>query len=74
MQMPFESEPAMSSHMPAVPPANRSPKGPGSAPETPKDTSADKHAAPQNIAEQGETANIMQNTTNTGFFRGRRMK
>jgi hypothetical protein len=28
----------------------------------------------QNTAEQGETANIRQNTTNKGFFQGRRVK
>jgi hypothetical protein len=33
-----------------------------------------KHPEPQNIAEQGETANIKQNTTNKGYFHGRRMK
>jgi len=27
-----------------------------------------------NRAEQGETANIRQNTTNKGFFKGRRVK
>jgi hypothetical protein len=29
---------------------------------------------PRNTSEQGETANIKQNTTNEGFFRGRRIK
>jgi hypothetical protein len=62
------------SHMPPVPPANRSPKGPGSETEAPKDTGAEKHTEPRNTAEQGETANIKQNTTNKGYFRGRRMK
>jgi hypothetical protein len=33
-----------------------------------------KHTEPQNIGEQGETANIKQNTTNKGYFHGRRMK
>lgn len=60
------------SHMPPVPPANRSPKGTGddfeAAKETPK-----KHAE-VNTLEQGDTANIKQNTTNKGFFRGRRVK
>jgi hypothetical protein len=27
-----------------------------------------------NTAEQGDTANIKQNTTNAGFFKGRRVK
>jgi hypothetical protein len=63
----------MTKHMPPVPPANRSPKGTGGAPESHQDDSI-KHPEPQNIAEQGETANIKQNTTNKGFFHGRRMK
>ena len=62
----------MSTHMPPVPPANRSPKGSGSAPGESKDTPV-KHEHHANEAEEGETANIKQNTTNKGFFRGRRM-
>ena len=62
----------MSSHMPPVPPANRS-KEPGSAFEGPKDTSATSPEKHHNAAEEGDTANIKQNTTNKGFFRGRRM-
>ena len=63
----------MSSHMPPVPPANRS-KEPGKNPETPKDAAATPPEKHHNVAEEGETANIMQNTTNKGFFRGRRTK
>jgi hypothetical protein len=59
-------------HMPPVPPASRSPKGPGDKSEVSKDA-APSHAE-VNIAEQGETANIRQNTTNKGFFQGRRVK
>jgi hypothetical protein len=63
----------MSSHMPPVPPANRSQKGAGSSPaEEPKEKLV-KHEHHANAAEEGETANIKQNTTNKGFFRGRRM-
>ncbi len=64
----------MSRHnaMPPVPPANRSHKGTGDDVEVDKDTAAKK--ADINIAEQGETANIRQNTTNAGFFKGRRVK
>jgi len=63
----------MSSHLPPVPPANRPKKGPVGETE---DAKADplKHSEPQNIAEQGETANIKQNTTNKGYFHGRRVK
>lgn len=65
----------MSRHneMPPVPPANRSNKGPGG------DANFDPENAPHrkkdvNAAEQGETANIKQNTTNEGFYSGRRVK
>jgi hypothetical protein len=64
---------AMTKHMPPVPPANRSNKGTGGESEPLPDNSV-KHPEPQNIAEQGETANIKQNTTNQGYFHGRRMK
>ena len=53
--------------MPPVPPANRSHKGTGDNAEVSKDTSKTKDEV--NIAEQGETANIKQNTTNAGFFK-----
>jgi hypothetical protein len=65
---------AMSRHnkMPPVPPANRSPKGAGGNPDIKKDTTSTGKV--DNTAEQGETANIRQNTTNAGFFHGRRVK
>jgi hypothetical protein len=65
----------MSRHneMPPVPPANRSQKGTGDHVEANKDTSKG-HGDIQNSAEQGDTANIKQNTTNAGFFKGRRVK
>jgi hypothetical protein len=63
----------MTKHMPPIPPANRTNKGTGGDPEPPQDASI-KHPEPQNVAEQGETANIKQNTTNKGYFHGRRMK
>jgi hypothetical protein len=65
----------MSRHneMPPVPPANRSQKGTGDKSEANKDTSKGKEDI-QNSAEQGDTANIKQNTTNAGFFKGRRVK
>ena len=58
--------------MPPVPPANRSHKGTGDDAEANRDTSKTK--AEVNTAEQGDTANIRQNTTNAGFFKGRRVK
>jgi hypothetical protein len=63
----------MTKHMPPVPPANRTNKGTGDDFASLQETSI-KHPEPQNIAEQGETANIKQNTTNKGYFHGRRMK
>lgn len=64
----------MSRHnsMPPVPSANRSHKGTGDDAEVNKDAVANK--AEVNTAEQGDTANIRQNTTNAGFFKGRRVK
>ena len=60
----------MPSQMPPVPPANRSPKGPGAAPQPAKDTSRHK-AAPENLAEQDRQGNIKQNTTNQGYQQDR---
>jgi hypothetical protein len=64
----------MSRHneLPPVPPANRSRKGTGDNTEVSKDTSHTKGEV--NTAEQGDTADIKQNTTNAGFFKGRRVK
>ena len=64
----------MSKRMPEVPIANRSKKGPGGQPEVARDTARDKRPEELNTSEQGDTANISQNTTNKGFFHGRRMK
>jgi len=55
-----------------VPPVNRSHKGTGDNSEVSKDTSKTKGEV--NTAEQGDTANIKQNTPNAGFFKGRRVK
>jgi hypothetical protein len=63
----------MSSNLPPIPPANRSTKGPKDEISS-HQQEAGEHPEPQNIAEQGETANIKQNTTNKGFFQGRRVK
>lgn len=63
----------MSSHMPPVPPQSRSKRGGKTAPHAdPKGVAKDhKH---HNNAEQGDQANIHQNTTHkdyTGGSRGR---
>jgi hypothetical protein len=67
-------ESRMSRHnkMPPVPSANRSHKGTGDDTQVNKDTPKDKGEV--NTAEQGDTANVKQNTTNAGFFKGRRVK
>jgi hypothetical protein len=58
--------------MPPVPPANRSHKGTGDHSDVSKDVAEVKGEV--NSGEQGGTANIKQNTTNAGFFKGRRVK
>ena len=64
----------MTGHMPPIPPGNQSTKGPKSADaDAARDTSV-KEGHAQNTSEQGDTANIKQNTTNKGFFQGRRVK
>jgi hypothetical protein len=63
----------MTKTMPPVPPANRSPKGPGADPAAPLDTSPDKKMADRqrNLSEQGRQGNIKQNTTHQGFQQDR---
>jgi hypothetical protein len=60
--------------MPPIPPANRTTKGVKSDADMPKDEKSVKHEHHANAGEEGHTANIKQNTTNKGFFRGRRVK
>lgn len=62
----------MSSQMPPVPPAGRSDKGPGGAP----DPAAGSDAATStptagNLAEQDRQGNVKQNTTNQGYQQDR---
>lgn len=59
--------------MPPIPPGNQSHKGPKLNAEAERDTSKG-HQDHENSVEQGDTANIAQNTTNAGFFKGRRVK
>jgi hypothetical protein len=62
----------MSSRMPPVPPASRSKYGSKTNPKASKDDKVVKHEHHPNAAEEGDTANIKQNTINEGYFRGRR--
>jgi hypothetical protein len=56
-----------------VPPASRNKKGPKRDAQGPQEKKFVKHEHHPNAAEEGETANIKQNTTNKGYFRGRRL-
>ena len=60
----------MSAKAPPVPPASRSPKGPGGASETPVDTTHGK-SVPENLDEQDRQGNIAQNTRNQGHQQDR---
>ena len=53
---------------PPVPPANRSSKGTGSAPEPHDDKGK---GPPENLSEQDRQGNIKQNTTNQGYQQDR---
>ena len=64
----------MMSQMPPVPPGNRSNKGAASGSNTRPKEKPVKHEHHPNAAEEGETANIKQNTTNKGYFHGRRLE
>lgn len=63
----------MPSHLPPVPPASRNKKGPKREPQGAQDKKFVKHEHHPNAAEEGETANIKQHTTNKGYFRGWRL-
>ena len=57
------------SRMPPVPPASRSPKGPGGSPQVEPDTSKD--VATDGLGRTGDESNIKQNTTNQGYQQDR---
>ena len=58
------------SHMPPVPPAGRSRKGPGDAKSAAPDTST-KKTPPENPDQQGRQGNINQNTHHQGYQQDR---
>ncbi|HYZ33854.1 MAG TPA: hypothetical protein VE684_16415 [Crenalkalicoccus sp.] len=62
-------------HLPPVPPANRSPKGPGpqDQPGGSGDLAAEANKAgrDRNLGEQGRQGNIAQNTRNQGYQQDR---
>ena len=57
----------MTSHLPPIPPANRS-KEPGNPSKTSIDNNVKRTEKHHNAAEEGDTANIKQNKTNKGSF------
>ena len=60
----------MTKRMPPVPPAGRSPKGPGNQAKPPT-SSARESEAPENLKEQDRQGNVKQNTTNQGYQQDR---
>ena len=63
----------MSAHPPPVPPQNRSPKGPGEAPDATDSAPQKLHPgkANPNPDEIGQTGATKQNTTNQGYQQDR---
>jgi hypothetical protein len=61
----------MSHKPPPVPPDNRSKKGPGSDPDVKTGRDQRKPPRKENAAQQGDRANIRQNTTNQGYQQDR---
>jgi hypothetical protein len=62
----------MTSRLPPVPLASRSPKGPGDQAEPPTSTDRKRaDQAPENLKEQDRQGNIKQNTTNQGYQQDR---
>ena len=56
---------------PPVPPAGRSPKGPGADGDVAEKASRKPDRVPNNLREQGDAGNISQNTTNDGYQQDR---
>jgi hypothetical protein len=59
----------MSTRVPPVPPANRSPKDPGSKPKVKPEEASPKER--ENFAQQGRQGNTKQNTTHPGYQQDR---
>lgn len=66
---------AMTAHLPPVPPAGRSPKGPGETGKDETQAAAQSGQRPAtkdfNTGEQGSSGNTKQNTTNQGLQQDR---
>jgi hypothetical protein len=66
-----------STHIQPIPPASRKTKGSQHGkgdPKKLKNIESVEHNHHFSPAEEGDIANIKQNTTNKGFYRGRRVK
>ncbi len=61
----------MSKHIPPVPPAGRSSKGPAGRPESAQADTAAAESPPANLKEQGQPGNTRQNTTHQGYQQDR---
>jgi hypothetical protein len=62
----------MTKRMPPVPPAGRSPKGPGNQAEPPASSGGGAaNEPPDNLKEQDRQGNVKQNTTNQGYQQDR---
>lgn len=61
----------MSKSMPPVPPAGRSDKGPGSAPDANADDQMNDRPVPQNLEQTDRQGNTKQNTTHQGYQQNR---
>ncbi|SDC75655.1 hypothetical protein [Belnapia rosea] len=62
-------------HLPPVPPANRTPHGPGGSSSegdlSAQQAEATKSSRDRNLAEQGRQGDIKQNTTHQGYQQDR---
>ena len=61
----------MPQRLPPVPPAGRSPKGPGDQTQPPASSDEGASKAPDNLKEQDRQGNVKQNTTNQGYQQDR---
>jgi len=61
----------MTKHMPPVPPAGRSDKGPGSSPEAEADSGGPNRGVPDNVDQQDRHGNSKINTTHQGYQQDR---
>jgi hypothetical protein len=61
----------MSKKLPPIPPASRSPYGPGGESQSSVEEQSPKPGVPENLHEQGRQGNIAQNTHNKGYQQDR---